>query len=87
MRYLFIALFALATTTSNAWAWGDTGHRVVCELAFRLSAPKRGRKSAVSYRRILSSISFATPAFGQIIHANELQSISSISLERPLALG
>ena len=40
MRYLFVALFALATTTSNAWAWGDTGHRVVCELAFRLSAPE-----------------------------------------------
>jgi hypothetical protein len=40
MRYLFVALFALATTASNAWAWGDTGHRVVCELAFRLSAPE-----------------------------------------------
>jgi hypothetical protein len=40
IRYLVLLLFVLATTTRNAWAWGDTGHRVVCEIAFRLSTPK-----------------------------------------------
>jgi len=30
------ALFALC---GNAFAWGDTGHKVVCDLAFRLAAP------------------------------------------------
>src|SRR5215510_656056 len=38
MRSLLLALITLATTVSNAWAWGDTGHRVVCDLAFQLSS-------------------------------------------------
>src|SRR4051812_38702247 len=40
MRCIMIALFTLAANVSNAWAWGDTGHRVVCEIAFRISAPE-----------------------------------------------
>lgn len=38
-QLFFTALFLTATITS-ASAWGDTGHRVVCEIAFRLAAPK-----------------------------------------------
>jgi hypothetical protein len=38
-RIFFTALFLTATITS-ASAWGDTGHRVVCEIAFRLAAPQ-----------------------------------------------
>jgi hypothetical protein len=29
-------LFAIS---SDAWAWGDQGHRVICEIAFRLAQP------------------------------------------------
>jgi S1/P1 Nuclease len=40
MRSLLLALITLATTGGNALAWGDTGHRAVCELALRLSTPE-----------------------------------------------
>ncbi len=37
-RFLLI-LASLFAMTGNAWAWGDTGHKVVCEIAMRLAAP------------------------------------------------
>jgi nuclease S1 len=40
MRHLLFAFFTLQLTVSNAWAWGDTGHRVVCEIALRLAKPE-----------------------------------------------
>src|SRR5712671_6894787 len=40
MRCLLIALFTFAANVGSAHAWGDTGHRVVCEIAFRISAPE-----------------------------------------------
>jgi len=40
MRCFLIALITLSANVGNAWAWGDTGHRVVCEIAFRISAPE-----------------------------------------------
>ena len=40
MRCLLIALFTIAANVGSAHAWGDTGHRVVCEIAFRISAPE-----------------------------------------------
>src|SRR5438874_4032935 len=39
MRCLLLALMMLTAHISNAQAWGDTGHRVVCEIAFQLAAP------------------------------------------------
>src|SRR6185312_2775723 len=39
MRYLIAVALALAGMTGNALAWGDTGHMIVCEIAFRLAAP------------------------------------------------
>ena len=37
-RVLTIGLPAMAPAT-QALAWGDEGHRIVCELAFREAAP------------------------------------------------
>jgi hypothetical protein len=39
MRVLIAVALALIASTGNAWAWGDTGHKIVCEIAFRLAAP------------------------------------------------
>ena len=30
---------AVAGVPRGAWAWGDEGHKVVCEIAFRLVHP------------------------------------------------
>jgi hypothetical protein len=40
MRHILIALVVLLRPSSDAWAWGDEGHKVVCELAFRLAKPR-----------------------------------------------
>ena len=34
-----LAFVALLTLSGNAWSWGDHGHKVVCEIAFRLAMP------------------------------------------------
>jgi hypothetical protein len=39
MRHLVFTLSALFAMSGNAWAWGDTGHKTVCEIAFKLAAP------------------------------------------------
>jgi hypothetical protein len=39
MRYLIAVGLALVACSGHAWAWGDTGHKIVCEIAFRLAAP------------------------------------------------
>ncbi|WP_316233831.1 S1/P1 nuclease, partial [Bradyrhizobium sp. SZCCHNPS2010] len=36
MRILALALLAFVSVSGDARAWGDTGHKVVCEIAFRL---------------------------------------------------
>jgi hypothetical protein len=40
MRCFLLAILALVSIFGgNAWAWGDTGHKIVCEIAFRLAQP------------------------------------------------
>ena len=39
MRYFLVVIFALLSFCGNAWAWGDEGHQIVCEIAFRLAQP------------------------------------------------
>ena len=39
MRRLSIALWFIFALVDNGWAWGDMGHTVVCEIAFRLAVP------------------------------------------------
>jgi hypothetical protein len=51
MRSLSLAAFALIVVCGNAWAWGDEGHKVVCEIAFRLAAPE----TRAEIRRLIRS--------------------------------
>jgi len=39
MRCFLLAIIAFASLCSNAWAWGDEGHKIVCDIAFRLAQP------------------------------------------------
>lgn len=39
MRYLLLVMLALGSQCGNANAWGDEGHKIVCEIAFRLAQP------------------------------------------------
>ena len=34
-----LAVMVIVSLCGNALAWGDTGHKIVCDLAFRLAAP------------------------------------------------
>ena len=38
MRALMLASLGLFAFCGHAWAWGSTGHQIVCEIAFRLAA-------------------------------------------------
>ena len=38
MRYI-LRVLVLVSQGGNANAWGDEGHKIVCEIAFRLSQP------------------------------------------------
>jgi hypothetical protein len=39
MRYVLLAVLALMSQCGDARAWGDQGHKIVCEIAFRLAQP------------------------------------------------
>jgi hypothetical protein len=52
MKWSIVALTIVASVSGvarNAWAWGDEGHKVICEIAFRLAQPStragRNRRS------------------------------------------
>ena len=51
MRYVLLVILALASQCGNALAWGDEGHKIVCEIAYRLAQPDT--RSAV--RRLIRS--------------------------------
>jgi hypothetical protein len=36
---ILIALVVLFPISSDAWAWGDQGHKVICQIALRLVHP------------------------------------------------
>jgi hypothetical protein len=38
-RHLLLALVVLFPISSDAWAWGDEGHKIACEIAMRLVQP------------------------------------------------
>jgi hypothetical protein len=44
-------VFALIAFGGHAWAWGDEGHKVVCEMAYRLAAPE----TRAEIRRLLQA--------------------------------
>ncbi len=37
--HIVLALMVLFSLSSRAWAWGDEGHKVICEIAFHLAQP------------------------------------------------
>jgi S1/P1 Nuclease len=39
LRLMVALLLVLFPVSSDAWAWGDQGHKVICEMAFRLAQP------------------------------------------------
>jgi hypothetical protein len=39
MWRVLLALVVLFPVSSDAWAWGDQGHKVICEIAMRLVQP------------------------------------------------
>jgi hypothetical protein len=39
LRLLVALLLMSGGVCPDAWAWGDEGHKVVCEIAFRLVQP------------------------------------------------
>lgn len=39
MRLFILAFSTLCLFSGNAWAWGDTGHKIICEIAMRSAAP------------------------------------------------
>jgi hypothetical protein len=38
-RLIVALLLVLFPISSDAWAWGDQGHKIVCEIAMRLVQP------------------------------------------------
>lgn len=51
MRYILLIMLALATGCENANAWGDEGHKIICEMAFRLAQPN----TRAAVRRLIRS--------------------------------
>jgi len=39
MRRVVLGLLAVVALSGTAWGWDDTGHKIVCEMAFRLVKP------------------------------------------------
>ena len=39
MRCILLAMLLLGAISGHAFAWGDTAHQVICEVAFRLAKP------------------------------------------------
>ena len=51
MRFSLAVVLALFALCSEARAWGDEGHKVVCEIAFRLAQPD----TRAAVRRLIRS--------------------------------
>ena len=51
MRFPLVVVLALLALCTEARAWGDEGHKVVCEIAFRLAQPD----TRAAVRRLIRS--------------------------------
>jgi hypothetical protein len=51
MLRLVVSILALLAFCDGAWAWGDLGHKVICEIAFRLVQPD----TRAAVRRLIES--------------------------------
>jgi hypothetical protein len=75
LAFLLVGFFLAGpfTMSSDAWAWGDQGHKVICEIAFRQVQPNT---RAEIQKLISTDDRFTTPAPGPIIHGKGQASIS-----------
>jgi nuclease S1 len=55
MRFMLIVGLAVVGFSGEAQAWGDEGHKIVCEIAFRLAQP--ATRAAV--RKLIRSVSLS----------------------------
>jgi hypothetical protein len=66
LRGLSLAALALASLCDNARAWSDPGHKIICEIAFRLAhqdtraAVRRLMESDTEFKTFSDSASFPT---------------------------
>jgi hypothetical protein len=62
---------SVAGAPRDAWAWGDEGHKVVCEIAMRLVQSS----TRAEVKKLISTTTGSTPsvipAHGQIIRGRE----------------
>jgi hypothetical protein len=57
MRCFLLAMSTLVLFCGgNAWAWGDTGHKIVCEIAFRLAQPDTRAECPQTEKCVLTAI-------------------------------
>jgi hypothetical protein len=62
MRLLLIVNLILGLFCSHAWAWGDTAHQVICEIAFQMTKPA----TQAEIQRLINSDPSATfPDFSE----------------------
>jgi hypothetical protein len=71
-----LAIVLALGAPSDCWAWGDQGHKVICEIAFRLVQPS----TRAEIRKLIGPMNGSTPsairARGRITHGKEQASIS-----------
>jgi hypothetical protein len=71
MRHILLALVVLFPISSDAWAWGDEGHKIICEIAFRLVQPSTRAEIQKLIGTDNSSTPSVIPAPGRITHGKE----------------
>ncbi len=77
MRHALLVMLALVFQCGYARAWGDEGHKIVCEIAFRLAQPDT-RPAVRKLIRSDTEFDFRFHAYSRIIRGGAPPSISSI---------
>jgi hypothetical protein len=76
MTRIVLILVGFFAMTGDAWAWGDTGHKIVCEIAMRLAAPNTRAEVQRLIKTDAEFDSSQTHVPGQITHGNGRRSTS-----------
>jgi hypothetical protein len=66
---LLLSIFPISS--GDAWAWGDQGHKVICEIAMRLVQPNTRAEIHKLIGTMNGSIPSAMPARGPTTHDKE----------------
>ena len=73
---LAAALLVASTIATDAYAWGDEGHKVVCEIALSQVKPSTRAAIVELIKATASSTASPTPAPGRTIRASGHRNIS-----------